>query len=517
MHGSTTAFFAEVSATPSAERFGKMKLNVAKAVAPSIDCLGVPVGTTGAVPTQVGLERTALESAGFKGKIGQTLAVPRGEGPAIIAIGVGAPAELSPAKLRDVAAAFARAASRHAHLATTLADVADMPPELAAQTIVEGALLASYRYDPFKTSKKAAAPLAELQLVTTAERSAAMTKGAERGRTLATAAMLGRDLANTPPSLLNAVRAAEIAKTIGGATGLGVEIFDREALIKLGCGGLLGVNRGSADPPRMVKLTYRPKNGHAHTKGSHGPAHLALVGKGVTYDAGGISLKPSDEMHAQMKLDMSGAGAVLASMSALAALECKNAVTGFMMLTDNMPSGSAMKLGDVLTIRGGKTIEVKNTDAEGRLMLADGLVLAVEEKVDAIVNIATLTGACMRALGTSMAGVFGNNQAFVDQVTAAAAKTDEPVWQLPLEKKYRKELDSAIADLKNVGGENAGAITAALFLAEFVGHTPWAHIDICGPMKVDADESWRSTGATAFEHGSLAELAVNFTTPKSKN
>ena len=249
MHGSTTAFFAEVSATPSAERFGKMKLNVSKAVGPSVDCLGVPVGTTGAIPTQVGLERAALESAGFKGKIGQTLAVPRSEGPAIIAIGVGAPAELSPAKLRDVAAAFGRAARKHVHLATTLADVADMPPELAAQTIVEGVLLASYRYDAFKTSKKPAAPLAELQLVTTAERGAAMTKGAERGRTLATAAMLGRDLANTPPSLLNAVRAAEIAKTIGGATGLGVEIFDCEALIKLGCGGLLGVNRGSANPP----------------------------------------------------------------------------------------------------------------------------------------------------------------------------------------------------------------------------------------------------------------------------
>ena len=190
-------------------------------------------------------------------------------------------------------------------------------------------------------------------------------------------------------------------------------------------------------------------------------------------------------------------------------------VTGFMLCTDNMPSGSAMKLGDVLTIRGGTTVEIHNTDAEGRLLLADGLALAVEDQPDAIVDIATLTGACVVALGQAVAGLFGNDRAWVDQLTAASTAADEPVWQLPLEKtRYRKLLDSDIADLKNVGGPYGGSITAAVFLSEFVGDVPWAHLDIAGPMKVDADESWRSKGATGFGTRLLAELAVGFRKPR---
>ena len=255
----------------------------------------------------------------------------------------------------------------------------------------------------------------------------------------------------------------------------------------------------------MVKLTYRP----AHPRG-----RLAMVGKGVMYDSGGISLKPTDPMHAAMTMDMSGAAAVLSSMSTLAALGCETAVPGYLMCTDNMPSGSAMKLGDVLTIHGGTTVEIHNTDAEGRLLLADGLSLAAEEEPDAIVDIATLTGACLTALGPAVAGVFGNRQAWVDQVAAASAATDEPVWQLPLEKKrYRKLLDSDVADVKNVGGPYGGAITAAVFLSEFVDDVPWAHLDIAGPMKVDADESWRAKGATGFGTRLLVELALNFTPP----
>jgi leucyl aminopeptidase len=180
-----------------------------------------------------------------------------------------------------------------------------------------------------------------------------------------------------------------------------------------------------------------------------------------------------------------------------------------------MPSGSAMKMGDVLTLRGGKTVEITNTDAEGRLVLADGLALATEERPDAVVNIGTLTGACLSALGDRMAGVFGNHPGFIDQVSAAGARTDEPVWQLPLEKSYRKQLDSNVADMKNMGGDFAGAITAALFLAEFVGDVPWAHLDICGPMKVDADESWRSRGATGFGARLLLEVALGFKPPIS--
>jgi leucyl aminopeptidase len=254
---------------------------------------------------------------------------------------------------------------------------------------------------------------------------------------------------------------ADVAVAVGAASKLKVEVFDADALRELGCGGILGVNAGSTEPPRMIKLSYRPPRP---------TGHLALVGKGVMYDSGGISLKPSDAMHASMKMDMSGAAAVLASMSALAALKCRTSVTGYLMCTDNMPSGSAMKLGDVLTIHGGTTVEIHNTDAEGRLVLADGLVLAAELEPDAIVDIATLTGACMVALGTGMAGVFGSAPGLVEQLAAAAEATSEDVWQLPLAKdKYRKLLDSDVADLKNVGGPYGGAIVAAIFLSEFAG------------------------------------------------
>jgi leucyl aminopeptidase len=202
-------------------------------------------------------------------------------------------------------------------------------------------------------------------------------------------------------------------------------VFDEVALAELGCGGLLGVNGGSAEPPRMVKATYRPDGAGPDTP------HLSIVGKGIMYDSGGISLKPGDAVHATMKNDMSGAAAVVGALSALRAVGCPTAVTAYLMCTDNMPSGTAMALGDVLTVRGGTTVEVINTDAEGRLVMADALVLATEEPTDAIVDIATLTGACMRALGTQVGGVMGNHQGLIDQIRACADRTDEPLWQLP--------------------------------------------------------------------------------------
>jgi leucyl aminopeptidase len=298
---------------------------------------------------------------------------------------------------------------------------------------------------------------------------------------------------------------AEAAIEVGARTGLEVEVFDRDALVALGCGGLLGVNKGSIEPPRMIRLRYRPAG---EPRG-----RLTLVGKGIMYDSGGISLKPSDASHSTMKNDMSGAASVLAAMSALRDLGCESAVTGYLMCTDNMPSGSAMQLGDVLTMRGGTTVEVLNTDAEGRLVMADALVLAREEPVDAIVDIATLTGACLRTLGTEVAGVLGNSQPLVEQVKAAAETTDEPVWQLPLDHRHRSQLDSEIADLTNMGGINAGSITAALFLEEFVGSVPWAHIDIAGTAQSDAASGWTNKGATGFGTRLLIDLCLGFTVP----
>jgi leucyl aminopeptidase len=221
-------------------------------------------------------------------------------------------------------------------------------------------------------------------------------------------------------------------------------------------------------------------------------------------------LKPADGIHAMMKNDMSGAAAVLAAIWTLGALDCPNEVTGYLMCTDNMPSGSAVKMGDVLTVRGGTTVEVANTDAEGRLVMADALVLAAEQQPDVIIDIATLTGAMMRALGTSLAGVIGNDQGIVDGLIAAGLHADEPLWQLPLEKRYRKDIDSKIADIKNLGGPNAGAITAALFLNEFVAGLPWGHVDIAGVADVDKPGSWRPAGCSGFGARLLAEFAAGF-------
>lgn len=299
-----------------------------------------------------------------------------------------------------------------------------------------------------------------------------------------------------------------VAEALGSECNLEVEVFDREVLRKLGCGGLLGVNAGSVEEPRMVKLTYRPSHGES-TAGQ-----LAFVGKGVMYDSGGLSLKPSNASHATMKVDMTGAASTLATMTALSALNCPTTVTAYLMCTDNMPSGSATALGDVLTIYGGKTVEVINTDAEGRIVMADALVLATEDKPNAIVDISTLTGACLMALGTLSAGVFGNNQDVVDQLKVAANHTDETLWQLPLDRRYRSQLESDVADLKNVGGDFGGAITAALFLAEFVGDVPWAHLDIAGTAHVTADDSWRTKGATGYGTRLMIDFALNFAAPQ---
>jgi len=479
-------------------------VSTARSAPKAATAVGWSVATKGAVPRQIGLSRSALEANGFEGKPGQVLAIPNGDG-VVVAIGVGEPGAIDAAGLRSAAAAFARAASKHAQLATNLADVEGVDSKVAAQAVTEGVLLASYRYTGLKNDAKNASPLVALTLVAGAKTEKDIDKGAERGKVVASAAAFARELANTPPTHLNAKDIAAKAVDLGVAAGLQVEVFNKDQLERMGCGGIIGVNRGSTEPPRMVKLTWSPKNP---------TGHLALVGKGIMYDSGGISLKPSDNFHQNMKMDMSGAAAVLATMSVLKELKVKTKVTAWLMCTDNMPSGSALKLGDVLTMRNGKTVEIHNTDAEGRLVLADGLSLAVEETPDAIVDIATLTGAALVALGESIAPVLGTSQALVDQLIERSAATDEPLWQLPLDsKRYRKLLDSVVADMKNIGGPYGGSITASIFLSEFVGDIPWAHIDMAGPMMVGADDGIYAKGATGFGTRLLIDLASNFSPP----
>lgn len=479
-------------------------VEVARSTPSSVDVVGIPVGEQGTVNRALGMSRSVLKGHGFEGNLGQTLVIPGTNGQTLIAVGIGKTAEQNMASLRTAAANLARAAGKRASLSTTLADAESVDAHSAAQAVTEGVMLANYRYSGLKNDKQTP-PIQTLTLVVAVKRAAAAAAGATVGAAYAEAASLARDLANTPPAYLTARKLADKAVEIANANGLGVEVFNRDQLIAMGCGGMVGVNAGSVEPPRMVKLTYTP---------ARPTGHLVLVGKGVTYDSGGISLKPSDGMHVVMKMDMSGAAAVLSAMSTLSALGCRAKVTGYLMCTDNMPSGSALKLGDVLTMRNGKTVEIHNTDAEGRLILADGLSLAAELKPDAMIDICTLTGACVAALGERIAGLLGNNQPFIDQVAAASKRVDEATWQLPLAKEYRKALDSHVADMRNIGGPYGGVITSSLFLDEFTNDVPWAHLDIAGPMKVDADEAWLAKGASGYGTRLLIDLALNFVKPK---
>ncbi len=473
---------------------------VSVAPAPGGDAvIGVLVAESGDLPQVGGLpSRDALTGAGFTGARGATLLLPGT--PVLIAVGIGDPSTLSSASVRDIAAAFAIAAAGHTRLALHLDSLGEQnAPSEWFSAAVEGILLARYEFTALRPA--VGTPLTDVTLVAPDDMHDDAASAAQRGAVLARATCISRDLANCPPSHLTAERLGDVAVRLGAEAGLIVETFDRDQLLELRCGGILGVNGGSFDEPRMITLAYTPDS----PTGS-----LAWVGKGIMYDSGGISLKPGDGTHATMKNDMSGAGSLLAAMLTLRDLGCRTSVTGYLMCTDNMPSGSALKMGDVITARNGLTIEVANTDAEGRLVMMDALVLATEQKPDAIVDIATLTGASLRALGPLVAGVLGNDQRVIDLVLNAARTTDERAWQLPLERAYRPQLDSDIAHLNNLGAPNPGAITAALFLEEFVDGTPWAHIDIAGTAQADPAGTWRPRGCTGFGVRLLAELAVTF-------
>ncbi len=467
----------------------------------------IPVSSSGAIARGIGASRAELSALGFDGLSCQTIALPAvGQGAVRVLVGIGEIKDLTDNMLRNIAAAAARVCGRYESIATTLPGVGRHGAKNAAKVVVEGMALALHRYVDLKNDKSSVAKLTSITLVS-AEKNAEVAAGMQMGIATATAVCIARDFANTPPSHLTAQLFAERAVAIAQVSGLTATVYNRDQLVAMGCGGIVGVNAGSTEPPRMVKLVYAPKSPQGK---------VVLVGKGVMYDSGGISLKPSDASHAIMKMDMSGAAAVLSTMGALQALKVKTHVTAYLMCTDNMPSGSALKLGDVLTMRNGKTVEIHNTDAEGRLILADGLSLGHESKPDAMIDIATLTGACIAALGKKMAGVMGNHDGVVSQLMDASTRTDEMLWQLPLFRDYRRMLDSNVADMRNIGGPLAGATTAALFLSEFVGDTPWAHLDIAGPMDSEADDGWLNRGATAYGTRLLIDFVVNFKKPRGK-
>ncbi|MGH9072894.1 MAG: leucyl aminopeptidase [Acidimicrobiales bacterium] len=479
------------------------------------DALAVPVFSglvvAGGAPVEV--DTGFCRARGFSGKAGETLALQAGDGTTVVVVGLGDEASVGAETLRRAAGRFVRAASRNQSGAFLLRGAlpTGLPPAAAAQAVAEGAALAAYQFTTYKGEPEPTT-LASVAVVGEAGGAGldALAEGVARGAVVARAVALARDLVNEPAGAMTPRQLAEVAEGVAAERGLDVEVWDEATIEGEGLGGLAGVARGSDEPPRLIRLSYDPP---ASVTGGRDVPTVALVGKGITFDSGGLSLKTAAGMMT-MKTDMGGAAAVLATLSAVRELEVPVRVLGFMPTTENMPGGRATKPGDVLKIRNGKTIEVLNTDAEGRLVLADGLSLAVEAGPDAIVDLATLTGACVAALGRSIAGVMGNHEGLVAQVRAASERAGEPTWTLPLPEEYRKQFESEVADMKNIGAPGqAGALVAGLILSEFVGDVPWAHLDIAGPARSEEDEGYLRKGATGFGVRTLLELLGAFERP----
>ncbi|MEU7424055.1 leucyl aminopeptidase [Streptomyces sp. NPDC048362] len=475
-------------------------LTLSTAAAPGLRAdaivIGVAKGAKGAV-VAAGAEAVdkaydgklagVLETLGASGAEGELTKLPAPAGfktPLVVAVGLGAEPDGKDADAGYEAEALRRAAGVAARALAGCRKAAfalpvDSPG--AVEAIGEGVLLGAYAFDAYKENgrqskdvkaRNGKAPLGEGVLLGGKPRDAAHKGALARAVAVSEELNRARDLINMPPNDLTPASFAAIAQTAAKEHGLKIQVLDDKALVKGGYGGILGVGGGSAATPRLVKLSY------THPKADK---HLAYVGKGITYDSGGISLKPAGH-NETMKCDMSGAAAVFAAVVTAARLGLEVNVTGWLALAENMPSGTAVRPGDVLRMYSGKTVEVLNTDAEGRLVLADALWAASQEKPDAIVDVATLTGAMMLALGSRTFGVMANDEAFRSAVYEAAEEVGEPAWPMPLPEHLRKGMESTVADIANMGERMGGGLVAGLFLREFVGEgITWAHLDIAGP------------------------------------
>ncbi|MCX4761412.1 leucyl aminopeptidase [Streptomyces sp. NBC_01275] len=449
-----------------------------------------------------------LETLGASGAEGEVTKLPAPAGfkaPLVLAVGLGAEPEKDASfdaeALRRAAGVAARTltGAKKAAFALPVTDAADIG------AIAEGIVLGAYSFDAYKAAprdakaKNGKAPLAEAALLGGKPRDAAHKAALVRAGAVGEELNRARDLINMPPNDLDPEAFAALVQTAAKEHGIKVQVLDEKALAKGGYGGILGVGVGSAATPRLVKLSYTAGKANKH---------LAFVGKGITYDSGGISLKPAGH-NETMKCDMSGAAAVFAAVVAAARLGLEVNVTGWLALAENMPSGSATRPGDVLRMYSGKTVEVLNTDAEGRLVLADALWAASEEKPDAIVDVATLTGAMVLALGSRTFGIMANDDAFRSALHEAAEEVGEPAWPMPLPEHLRKGMDSPVADIANMGERMGGGLVAGLFLREFVGEgITWAHLDIAGPAFNDGGPfGYTPKGGTGSAVRTLVRLA----------
>jgi leucyl aminopeptidase len=481
-----------------------LRFELVKSVPDGVSAVGVPVSSDRLAVAPV--DRAFLAAEGFEGEPGDLCVVPKGDGPDLVLVGVGEHRAVDAEVLRRASACLARAVRRRPLVASRLLDAlpgdADRPT--AARALAEGAALGTYRFDRYR-SRPAPGGLEEMLVVSAGGQR--VRAALDLGARTAEGVVFARDLVNLPGGELTPAALAQAAVEVAERENLAITVMDEADIADAGLGGLLGVNRGSDNPPRFIEIGYEPE-------GPRGT--LALVGKGITFDSGGLSLKTGEGMMT-MKMDMSGAAAVLGAFSVIDAVAPKCRVRGYIPATDNMTGGDATRPGDVLEIRNGTTVEVLNTDAEGRLVLADALSVASESRPDAILDLATLTGAVEIALGPRIAGLMGNNARWVDQVRTAAERAGERVWELPLPDDYRDRLDSDVADLRNVAKDKkAGTIVAGLFLREFVGDgVPWAHLDIAGAAWWDDEEEAEFTkGATGWGVRTILELARAFKRPR---
>jgi leucyl aminopeptidase len=429
----------------------------------------------------------------------------------LLLVGAGKREEFSFDTIRKVSGTAARFLRGKGARSMAILRRSQLDLERAAQAAVEGALIGLFEPDMYKTEHKEERRIDELVLVAAAPGSdKGLERGVECGRIIGEAVNLARELSNEPSSTLTPSEMAERARETATRFGLDIDVLDEARMKELGMGALLGVARGSDEPAKLIVLRYLPEE--AEPMGNDAET-IAIVGKGITFDSGGISIKPAEGME-KMKYDMSGAAATLAAMRAIAQLKPRVNVIGVMPSTENMPSGRAYKPGDVLRAMSGKTIEVINTDAEGRLILADAIAYARKLGATKIIDLATLTGAVSIALGPINVAIMGNDQEFIDEVRQAGREVGERFWQLPMDEEYREMIKSDIADIKNSAGRYAGTITAGYFLREFAEETPWVHLDIAGTAWENERKPYMSKGPTGIAIRTLINYVCNHAASK---
>jgi len=451
-----------------------------------------------------GLLAQLVEKGEITGKLNEvvTLFPPSQSVRKVVAVGLGAANKLDVEKLRQAAANGLKAAAKGKTktIAAHVLGAGASPIALqdAAAALVEGAVLATYSYDALK-SKPEEKALAELILLCAGpEAMCTIEQGTKRGLAVATATNLARDLVNAPANHMTPTHMADVAAKIAAECSLQCDILERSDMERLGMGALLGVARGSAEPPKLIVLRY---------EGNPGGETMAFVGKGLTFDSGGISIKPAEGMHL-MKDDMAGGAAVLGAMQAIGRLKPKVNILGIVPATENMPASNALKPGDVITAMTGKTIEIISTDAEGRLILADAVAYADTLGATKIVDVATLTGACGVALGHAYSAIITNCDQLAAEFQAAAATTGERYWPMPNHDEYREMIKSQVADIKNSGGRMGGVMTGGLFIGEFVGKAAWAHLDIAPTAFTESEKHYQPKGATGVATRTLTALAL---------